>query len=95
MTEISYAARDVMHDVRIWVARLDDTEKMFFIIIFILLLFMLILVKSAKRPKDPSKGRSFLGSVVLIMVFAFGAGWMLDARLEIPADIQNQINSFF
>ena len=34
MTEISYAARDVMHDVRIWVARLDDTEKMFFIIIF-------------------------------------------------------------
>lgn len=81
--ELSDYAKDAYHDFTVWVARLDDTEKMFFAGTFILILFMLILVNAAKRPREPGNGRSFFGAVMLVIVFSFGVGWVLDSRLDL------------
>lgn len=82
LDELARALNAAYRDISVWVSRLDDIEKLFFICGFILLLFMLILVKAASRPKVPSRRRSFFTSLVLVMVFAFGAGWIIDSRLD-------------
>lgn len=86
-SEFARSTRDVLRDIEIWVARLDDVEKMFFIVMFIFLLFMLILVRSASRPRDPSSPRSFVSSLLLVIVFSFSAGWIIDSRFEIPFNL--------
>ena len=73
-----------------WVHRLDDMEKLFFMIVFILILFMLILVRAGRRKVSPAPGRSFVSSVVLVMLFSFAAGWMMDSRFE----MQEVLNFF-
>ena len=65
-------------------------EKLFFMVVFILILFMLILVRAGRRKADPARGRSFVSSIVLVMLFSFGAGWMIDSRF----DVQDVINFF-
>ena len=57
---------------------------------FILILFMLILVRAGRRKADPARGRSFVSSIVLVMLFSFGAGWMIDSRF----DVQDVMNFF-
>ena len=65
-------------------------EKVFFMAVFIALLFFLILVKAANRKHAPKQGRSFMSSIILVMLFSFGAGWMLDSRY----DMQHVLNFF-
>ena len=83
LDEVANTLNMAYRDISLWLARLDDMEKVFLLSGFILILFMLILVKAAKRSADPSKRRSFFSSLVLVMVFAFGAGWILDSRLDL------------
>ena len=75
--------RQAWHDAQVWLALLSDFERLLLIALFILLLMVLILLNSNHRASDPSRGRSFLSSLLLIMVFSFGAGWILDSRFDI------------
>jgi hypothetical protein len=90
MDVVAEVANEAYADFMLWVDRLDDMEKLFFMVIFILILFMLILVRARRRKVQPAKGRSFLSSVVLVMLFSFGAGWMIDSRFE----MQDVLNFF-
>ncbi|WP_158533981.1 hypothetical protein [Hyphomonas pacifica] len=83
LDEVAHTLNVAYRETSLWLARLDDMEKVFLLSGFILILFMLIIVKAAKRPHNPGKGRSFFTSLVLVMVFAFGAGWILDSRLDL------------
>lgn len=84
IAKLNIVMRQGWHDFNIWVSRLSDVEQLFFLGMFILLLFMLILSTAGNRTKKPGNGRQFFGSVVMVMVFAFGAGWMIDSRIELP-----------
>jgi MFS superfamily sulfate permease-like transporter len=90
LEKLTEVANDAWRDFSIWVQRLDDTEKLFFMVVFILLLLMLILMRARRRASDPTPGRSFVSSILLVMVFSFGAGWMLDSRY----DMQHVLNFF-
>ncbi|WP_084399188.1 hypothetical protein [Henriciella aquimarina] len=62
-----------------WLSRRSDAEQLVIACVFILLLLGLI-IRMSMRGKDPgSTGRQFGGSIVLVMIFAFGIGWMIDA----------------
>ncbi|WP_300378044.1 hypothetical protein [Henriciella sp.] len=62
----------------LWFQRRSDGEQIILVCLFILLLLFLI-VNMSRRGKDPgSTGRQFGGSVVLVMVFAFALGLMID-----------------
>lgn len=62
----------------LWFQRRSDGEQIILTCLFILLLLFLI-VQMSRRGKDPgSTGRQFGGSVLLVMVFAFGLGLMID-----------------
>ena len=62
-----------------WLSRRSDAEQLVIACVFILILLLLI-IRMSMRGKDPgSPGRQLGGSVVLVMIFAFGIGWMLDA----------------
>lgn len=76
-------AEDLWGDFVFWVSRLSDTEQLALIAIFILVLFVLILVNAANREKQPGNGRLFFMSVLMVGVFAFGVGWMLDTRFGV------------
>lgn len=90
LDKIAEVANEAYYDFSRWVHRLDDMEKLFFMIVFILILFMLILVRAGRRKVNPAPGRSFVSSVVLVMLFSFGAGWMMDSRFE----MQDVLNFF-
>ncbi|MDX1293247.1 MAG: hypothetical protein R3265_10570 [Hyphomonas sp.] len=90
LEKIADVANAVYYDFSVWVHRLNDTERLFLMIMFILILFMLILVRSRRRKVEPSRGRSFVSSVMLVMLFSFGAGWMIDSRF----DMQSILNAF-
>ena len=90
LDKIAEVANDIILDVTDWVDHLSDMEKVFFMAVFIALLFFLILVKAANRKHAPKQGRSFMSSIILVMLFSFGAGWMIDSRF----DVQDVINFF-
>lgn len=85
LDKVAEVANQALEEVTVWVDGLEDMEKVFFMVMFILLLFMLILVKAARRKAEPRRGRSFLSSIVLVMLFSFGAGWMLDSRFDMQS----------
>ncbi|MEM5515977.1 hypothetical protein WNY37_03380 [Henriciella sp. AS95] len=66
------------HETIHWLMQRSDAEQLVIACIFILLLLWLM-IRMSMRKKDGGTGRNFGGSVVLIMVFAFGLGWMLDS----------------
>ena len=72
-------------DLVFWVARLSDTEQLVLIATFILILFALILVNAGNRDEHPGNGRLFFMSVLMVGVFAFGVGWILDTRYNVFA----------
>lgn len=66
------------HEGLLWFQRRSDGEQLVIACVFILLLLMLI-IRMSMQGKDPgSSGRQFGGSVLMVMMFAFGLGWMLD-----------------
>ncbi len=71
--------RFYLGEVQGWLLSLSDGEKILGLCAFVLVL-MLIIVSKARRNEDPgSNGRQFSGALVLVLIFAFGAGWTLDA----------------
>ncbi|GGB74384.1 hypothetical protein [Henriciella pelagia] len=74
MTEVSRRYEATVH----WLMQRNDAEQLIIACVFILLLLWLM-IRRSMRNKDGSTSRNFGGSVVLIMIFAFGLGWMLDS----------------
>lgn len=71
--------RFYLGEVQAWLMNLSDGEKILGLCAFVLVL-MLIIVSKARRNEDPgSNGRQFSGALVLVMIFAFGAGWTIDS----------------
>jgi hypothetical protein len=71
--------RFYLGEVQGWLMSLSDGEKILGLCAFVLFLLLMIISK-ARRNEDPgSNGRQFSGALVLVMIFAFGAGWTLDA----------------
>lgn len=66
------------HRVMHWLTQRSDGEKLVIACIFILLLLLLI-VRMSMRKESAGAGRNFGGSVMMVMIFAFGLGWMLDS----------------
>jgi len=63
----------------LWFASRSDGEQVVIACVFILLLLMLI-IRMSMRGKDPGgTSRQFGSSILMVTVFAFGLGWMLDS----------------
>ena len=76
---LKYEAGFYWEQASLWFARRSDGEQLVIACVFILLLLLLI-IKMSMRGKDAgSTGRQFGGSVLLVVIFAFGLGWMLDS----------------
>ena len=69
---------DLVH----WFGRLSDVERLVGLCAFILVLFMLVLVKAKTRTSRPGRTRSFAGSFVLVVVFSFVAGLLIDSKFD-------------
>lgn len=76
---IVHEARLLYHDVVHWLQQRSDGEQIVIACTFILLLLWLIVRMSMRKENDAGTGRNFGGSVLLVMIFAFGLGWMLDS----------------
>ena len=75
--EIVYEAGLFYNKAMHWLTQRSDGEQLVIACIFILLLLLLI-VRMSMRKESAGAGRNFGGSVVMVMIFAFGVGWMLD-----------------
>ncbi|MGB3627152.1 MAG: hypothetical protein WA989_15075 [Henriciella sp.] len=76
---IVHEARLLYHDVVHWLGQRSDGEQIVIGCVFILLLLWLIVRMSMRKENDAGAGRNFGGSVLLVMIFAFGIGWMIDS----------------
>lgn len=56
LDKVAEVANEAYLEFSRWVDRLDDMEKLFFMVVFILILFMLILVRAGRRKADPARG---------------------------------------
>ena len=72
-------ANNAYDELIYWVQRLSDGEKIVGMILFALLLLLLIVSKSGRRNHQASDGRQFSGAFLLVVLFSFGAGWMLES----------------
>ncbi|MEO1643001.1 MAG: hypothetical protein AAFR74_06655 [Pseudomonadota bacterium] len=71
--------RDWIAGVQSWLETLSTGEKIIGISLFTLALLTMI-VMQAKAKSDPgSNSRQFTVALVLVVIFAFGAGWTLDS----------------
>ncbi|MEZ5997998.1 MAG: hypothetical protein R3B98_04830 [Hyphomonas sp.] len=80
--EFLVVARDFVDDTTDWMNGLSDTERLMGLCIFILLLFLLTIVNSSKREREPGKARSFTGAFLLIVMFSFVAGLLIDSPYD-------------
>ncbi len=72
-------ARLFLGDVEHWIQSLSSEEQMAGMAAFILVLMVLI-VKGSRKKEDPgSNGRQFSGALVLVIIFAFGAGFAVES----------------
>ncbi|HPF23116.1 MAG TPA: hypothetical protein PK417_06545 [Hyphomonas sp.] len=81
-TEFGDMVRDLVTGTLHWFGRLSDVERLVGLCAFILVLFMLVLVKATTRTHQPGKARSFVGSFVLVVVFSFLAGLLIDSEFD-------------
>ena len=79
------AVEDAFGDLTDWVVGLTDIQRLVGLCAFILVLFTLLLVQATTRTRRPGKTRSFLGSFVLVVVFSFLAGLLIDSRFDLHA----------
>ncbi len=64
--------------VQSWIETLSETEKVVGLCVFVVVL-MILIVNRSRRKRDPgSNGRQFTGALVLVVIFAFGAGFTVD-----------------
>ena len=72
--EVQLLGDDLYH----WVTTLSDQERMIGICVFILVLMYMIFSRRVKKDVDTGSGRQFSGALLLVIIFAFGAGWSMD-----------------
>lgn len=70
--------RSWIGDVQVWIDTLTTGEKIIGICLFALALLTMIIMKSKSKSDPGSNGRQFTVALVLVVIFAFGAGWTLD-----------------
>jgi len=75
---LSHEALLLWQDILLWLGRRSDGEQLVIACVFILVLLLLIVRMSMRKKESASTGRNFGGSILLVMIFAFGIGWMLD-----------------
>lgn len=75
--------REAFHQFVIWLGRLSDGERLILFCAFILLLLTFFIHRDSngKRRRIPI-WRQFGGSILIIMIVGFGAGWFFDSRHE-------------
>ena len=74
-------------DAFIWLGDREPGERLILATFFILLLLFLIIRMSTRR--EDSTGRNFGSSLLLIVVFAFGLGWILDGDSAFLSSVFN------
>ena len=62
----------------LWLGRRSESEQLVIVCALVLALLLLI-IRFSFRDRAASGGSQFGGSVVMIMIFAFGLGWMFDS----------------
>lgn len=62
----------------VWLQDRSDGEQLIMATFFILLLMTLIVRMSMRR--EDGVARNFIGALCMVVVFAFGLGWMIDSR---------------
>ena len=70
--------RAYMGEVLDLIETLSMTEKVMGLCLFVFVLMMFILNASRRNVDPGSNGRQFTGALVLVVIFAFGAGWTVD-----------------
>jgi hypothetical protein len=68
---------DVSAAVLDWLQDRSDGEQLIMASFFVLLLMALIVQMSLRR--EDGVARNFIGALFMVVVFAFGLGWMIDA----------------
>lgn len=74
---------EMSHDIFVWFKRAEDAERIIVMCVFILLLLVLF----THRDTDGQRGsggifRQFFGAFLFVCMFAFAAGWVMEARHE-------------
>lgn len=70
--------RSYVGEIQIWVEGLSTGEKVIGMCLFALVLLFLIVSKARKKSDPGSNRRQFGGALILVVIFAFGAGWSVD-----------------
>lgn len=73
--------RHLQDNFMYWVQHLSDSEKLVGMCMFVFVLMLLMVNRSRREDerKPIGSGRQFSTALLLVVVFAFGAGWMLDS----------------
>lgn len=70
--------RSLIGDIELWIDTLTTGEKIIGICLFTLALLTLIIMQAKAKTDPGSNSRQFTVALVLVVIFAFGAGWTLD-----------------
>lgn len=70
--------RFYLGEVQTWIMDLSIGEQLLGLCAFVMVLMLFILTKARKKEDPGSNSRQFTGALVLVIIFAFGAGWTLD-----------------
>ncbi len=74
--EVQALGDDLYH----WVTNLSDEERVIGICLFIVVLIYMIFSRRVRKETGTGNGRQFTGALVLVVIFAFGAGWGFDSN---------------
>lgn len=62
-----------------WLSEMSPEEQLTGLCVFVLVLLVLTVITPKKaKDVDASKGRQFTAALVIVMIFAFGAGWTME-----------------
>ncbi|MEM1087045.1 MAG: hypothetical protein AAGH90_04895 [Pseudomonadota bacterium] len=70
--------RSWIQGVQSWIAGLSLAEQIIGISLFALSLLIMIILKANAKSNPGSKSRQFSVALILVIIFAFGAGWTLE-----------------
>ena len=72
-------------DLYDWVTTLSNEERVIGICLFIIVLIYMIFSRRVRKNTDTGSGRQFGGALVLVLIFACGAGWNMDVETSAGA----------